>query len=397
MGAYPQHSKVRALVPDSRYFSHLIKLCAYTSLALSSQGAFTAASILREALFRALNLRTPIRAIPSSRPITAIEQAILLLSSFTVMPQGGVPSQWPTDFEGFFEKLCLPPDQQVPEWQEWSAREERTRTAFGYCFINLFRHVLTFDAEVGFSAPRLAGQHIRFPATNQAWYAKSVEDWRAASSVSDISHEALLTQVLRKRDERSAIVCRNTFYLQVALLRQAFVEMASSRISSASANSLSSSSLKEEGSLLTSQLDSVFTVANSTQLHVRFWKPDVLSLFLLHHTLALVRVHPITELCNIALTSGSFAMPETNCAVTAQSQGGQSRIQLWRAAHILQAIQKATSMQLQQLIVPYALFVSVMFLVRFATSSAGRTLVMSNMFLARYSVHHQTCRPRAKA
>lgn len=348
------------------------------SLALSSQGLFTAARFIREALLTALNMRTPIRAVFSSKPVTSIEQAILLLNAFKITPQSGLPSQWPTDFDNFFEKLCLAPEEQSSQWKDWIMQEERTRTAFGFYFVNLFRHVLTFDMDNRLTAPRLAGR--RLPAPSQAWYAGSEEDWRASNALAKIPYDSLITQALRKGEDRPLLVCRNTFYLQVALLRQSFVEMSSSRMPSLGGGSLSGHSLREEGRILTERIDSVFSSLTPNKPEIRLWKPDLVSLFLLHHVLALLRVYSITSLCEIAETNANFDELGAVGNMTENQRRELSRVCLWRAAHILQAIQKATSMQSQQLIVPYALFVSVLFLVSHHNTShfpSCRSLTLS--------------------
>lgn len=304
----------------------------------------------------------PVRAEQNHQPDTAVEQAILLMSSFTVEPRGGVPSQWPLQFDSFFSRLCPTTDQQTQEWKQWALCEERTRTAFGFYFINLFRYVFSLHTEKSSSAPILAGR--RFPAPHEAWYAKSEEEWAKASTINKVTCESLVTQFLRKANERPKAVCRNTFYLQVALLRQAYFEIASLRAATSNGVNNTSQSIREEGLMLTTQLDSVFSLARTAQPAIRLWKPDIYSLFLLHHVLALIRVYPVSVLCEVAETDGTLPVPNPASPGAQQKQREQARIQIWRASHVLQAVQKGTPSQRQQLVVPYALFISVMFLVR---------------------------------
>lgn len=319
---------------------------------------------MRETTLAALAMHTSVRAEPSNQPVTAVEQSILLMSAFTTDLQGDTPSQWPLNFDSFFNRLCPSSDQRSHEWRKWASNEERTRTAFGFYFINLFRHLFTSNAETQSSAPTLAGRSL--PAPYETWYAISEEDWKAAIPSTKLTCDSLATQFLRKANERPRAVCGNALYMQVALLRQAYFEMPSSRGSGSSGVSNASRFIQEEGFMLTTQLDSVFSLARNAQPAIRLWKPEIYSLFLHHHVLALTRHYPVSVLYDIAEADTTLALFDDASAAAQQKQREQARIQLWRASHVLQAIQKGTFAQRQQLIVPYALFISVMILVSLA-------------------------------
>jgi hypothetical protein len=325
------------------------------SLALAFQGSFADSAIIREVLLYLLAKRseTPL--------VVEAEQAVLLLSAFVIMPTSGLPSQWPHRFENHFESLISPVTKQFEAWADWAKQEQRTRTAFGFYYINLFRHVLTHNADNRISAPRLAGK--RLPAPSLAWLATSEAECHAHLSTAKDLSEVLVTQALRKPNERVQFVTENAYYCQVALLQQAFVEQCSSLMANLTGQ-ISEVTLRSEGHLFSSQIDAVF--ATDPKAAIKYWKNDIFALYLLHHTLALLREYPIAILYELAKTNDTLKPPVTpdGMPATKDQEPERQAICLWRAAQIWQAVQLASLSQREQLIVPYALFVSVMHLVR---------------------------------
>lgn len=268
------------------------------------------------------------------------------------MPRSGLPSQWPRDFDSFFGKLCSSVEVEPETWKGWAMQEQCTRTAYGFCYINLFRHILTLDADGRISALKPPGPRPPFPS--QAWLASSGVTFEANNEEARIRPNQFCVHSLEKKTDRLLFLTRNAFYFQVVLLHQAYSESLFARMAQSDFNASGThdKALWEEGRTLTSRFDDIFACPTISKLRTEFWKPDVLALFLLHQALALHRIQPVTVLCQLAESNASFQVAEREASRA-----------FWRAAQIFQAVQHAPSKQRQQLIVPYALFVSVMFMV----------------------------------
>lgn len=279
------------------------------------------------------------------------------------MPISPTPSQWPRNTEGHFAKLCPTQSDERTDWKNWVSLEERSRTAYAFHWINLFRYVLTYNVDNSQPGPKLSDKML--PQPSALWLASTNNQWsrlnKNETSILRIPRNLLISCALSKEELHAGTATENALCLQLAVLQQTFKERCSTFIANLSGGQITENTFREEGKLLVGQLDWVFSLKEA-RIPIASWKSDIFGLFLLHHTLVLVRSHTIPDLCDLAVESGSLTYQIGDTEL--QDQSAELRAtSLWRAAHIWHACLSASKDQLQQLIVPYAIFVSVMFLV----------------------------------